>query len=117
MAKKDLEIVLITSEDTIKNNISGIVLGNTIKYNDDGVIVVLDINDNNICMRRTTDEYQLVLYFSKNQHKKGSYTLKENNMKLDISIYTKELIIDNNSIKIVYTFNDEIKEFSLLIKE
>jgi hypothetical protein len=38
-------------------------------------------------------------------------------MKLDISIYTKELIIDNNSIKIVYTFNDEERDFNLLIKE
>jgi len=117
MAKKDLEIVLITSDDTLKNNISGIVLDNTIKYNDDGVKVVLDIKDNDICMMRTTDEYQLVLYFSKNQHKIGSYILKENNMKLDISIYTKELIISNNNIKIVYTFNDEVREFNLLIKE
>ena len=117
MAKKNLEIVLITSDNTIKNSISGIILDNSIKYNDDGVMVVLNINDNIINMTRTTDEYQLVLNFCKNQHKLGSYILKENNMKLDISIYTEELIIDNNIIKIVYTFNDEKYNFSLLIKE
>ena len=117
MAKKDLEIILITSDNTIKSNINGIVLDNTIKYNDDGVMVVLEILENNIKMTRTTDEYQLVLNFSEYQHKVGSYLLKENNMKMDISIYTEELKIDDNMIKIVYTFNDEKYNFSLLIKE
>ena len=80
MAKKDLEIVLITSDNTVKSNISGIVLDNSIKYNEDGVMVVLNINDKDISMIRTTDEYQLVLNFSEYQHKVGSYLLKENNM-------------------------------------
>lgn len=117
MAKKDLEIVLITSDNTIKSNINGIVLDNTIKYNDDGVMVVLEILENNIKMTRTTDEYQLILNFNKNKHELGTYILKENNMKLDINIYTKELIIENNKINVVYILNDEERNYSLLIKE
>lgn len=117
MAKKDLEIVLITNDNTIKSNISGIVIDNSIKYNDDGVMVVLNINDNNISMTRTTDEYQLILNFKENEHRLGNYILNENNMKLDISVYTKKLIIDENKINIVYILNDEEREYSLLIKE
>ena len=117
MAKKDLEIVLITSDNTINNKINGIVIDNTIKYNEDGVMVVLEILDNSIKMTRSTDEYQLILKFNKNEHELGTYLLKENNMKLDISVFTKELIIDNNKINIVYIINDEERNYSLLIKE
>ena len=117
MAKKELEIVLNTGDNTLKTNVFGIVSDNVIKYNDDGVMVVLNIDSENIKMTRTTDEYQLILDFCENKNKIGNYILKENNMKLDISLYTEKLVIDNNRINIIYIINDEKKVYSLLIKE
>ena len=117
MAKKEIEVVLKTNDNIIKNNILGIVNNTTIKYNDGGVIVVITTQEDRISMSRTTDEYQLILNFIKDKEELGSYLLKETNAKFDILVKTKILEINDNNIKIVYELNDEKKEFSLLIKE
>lgn len=117
MAKKNIEIKLITNENNIIQSIEALVNGNIIKYNDNDINVTLKKDNDNIVMIRENNEYRLKFKFNKSKKEIGSYLLKENNILFDLEILTKELIIDENKIYILYELNEEIREFELNIKE
>jgi len=59
------------------------------------------------------------MYFEKNKKISSLYTLKENNITLDIDILTNKLEINTNSIKIVYTIIDSnmVYEYNIEMSE
>lgn len=117
MAKKQIEVILETDDEVIKNNTLAIITDNIIKYNDNNVLVILKINDYEVTITRENNEYQLTLRFKKNEKLIGNYLLKENNINLKLEILTKKLIINDNKIEIVYILNDEIRKYKLFIRE
>ncbi len=117
MAKKSLEIILKNNEKTTVTNCIGIIADNKIKYNDNGILVVVDINNDKVCMTRENDEYQLKLEFIEKKESIGSYLLKQNNIMLDLKLNTNKIKITNNYINITYTFNDEKIDYTVNIKE
>lgn len=118
MAKKRLEIILKNDQETINTECVGIVTDNKLKYNDNGILVILTIEKNKVHMVRENDEYQLNLEFSKeSKNTLGSYLLKENNIILDLDIITNNLKITSNCINITYTLNDNTIMYTVYIKE
>ena len=117
MAKINIEIKLKTDEQNIIQNIEATVNGNIIRYNDSNIEVTVKKDKNNITMIRENNEYRLKLKFNKNKKEIGNYLLKDNNMLLNLEILTKELIIKEDYIYILYELNEEIREFELSIKE
>jgi len=117
MAKKQIEVILETENENMINNTLGIITDNTIKYNDNNIIVVVKYDDNRVVIIRENDEYQLEMIFEKDKTINGNYLLKENNINLKLEILTKNLIIDENKIEITYILNDELRNYRLHIKE
>lgn len=117
MAKKQIEVILETENERLFNNALAIICDNTIKYNDNNIIVVVKYDNGRVVITRENDEYQLEMIFEKNKKINGNYLLKENNMNLKLEILTKELIINDNKIEITYIFNDELRNYKLHIKE
>lgn len=117
MAKKQIEVILETDEEVIKNNTLAIITDNVIKYNDNNVLVILKISDSEVIITRENNEYQLTLKFKKDKKLIGNYLLKENNINLKLEILTEKLIISENKIEIVYILNDEIRKYKLFIRE
>ena len=117
MAKKQIEVILETEDEILNNNTLGIITDNTIKYNDNNIIVVVKYDDNKVVITRENNEYQLEMIFVKDKTINGNYLLKDNNINLKLEILTKELIIDNNKIEITYILNDELRKYRLHIKE
>ncbi|MBQ8682086.1 MAG: hypothetical protein IJ509_04165 [Bacilli bacterium] len=59
-----------------------------------------------LILNRTTNEIDSSLYFELNKTIPAIYTIKENNLSLNIDIRTNKIEIDNNYIKIAYTVID-----------
>ena len=82
----------------IKNN-------NTITYKDKNTITKIKIDD--IITIQRKDEYEIILNLKKGIKLKGSYITKYGSIKIETN--TKNIIKDENSIKIIYDLiiNDE----------
>jgi hypothetical protein len=117
MAKRRIEVVLETENEKLNNNTLGIITDNTIKYNDNNIIVVVKYDNNRVVITRENDEYQLEMIFEKDKTINGNYLLKENNVNLKLEILTKDLNIEENKIEITYILNDELRNYRLYIKE
>ncbi len=117
MAKKEIEIVLKTPDELIKNDTLAIINENVIKYRDNDVSVVIKQDGNRIIMTRENNEYQLKLEFQENKKTLGNYLLKDNNIMLELEILTKNLKIDKKTIYIMYQLHDEIREYRVSVKE
>lgn len=117
MAKKQIEVLLKTGEETLKLNVSALIIDNIIKYRDNDVLVSIELSDDYVVMKRENNEYQLILKFKYNEKLFGSYLLKDNNICFDLEILTKSLNIEKNYVSIIYELNDEIREYKLYIKE
>lgn len=64
------------------------------------------ITPNKIIMNRNNDEIEQTMYFEKNKTISSIYTLKENNITINIDVLTNEIELTKNSIKILYTIID-----------
>ena len=73
--------------------------------NDEKYILTI-ITPNKIIMNRNNDEIEQTMYFEKNKTISSIYTLKENNITINIDVLTNEIELTKNSIKILYTIID-----------
>ena len=64
------------------------------------------ITPNKIIMNRNNDEIEQTMYFEKNKTISSIYTLKENNITINIDVLTNEIELTKNSIRILYTIID-----------
>ena len=64
------------------------------------------INSKKILLNRNNDEIESTMSFEENKKIPSLYTLKENNISIDIEILTNKLEIKENNIKITYTVID-----------
>ena len=73
--------------------------------NDEKYILTI-IAPNKIIMNRNNNEIEQTMYFEKNKTVSSIYTLKENNITINIDVLTNEIELTENSIKILYTIID-----------
>lgn len=100
--------------EVIINNkkFSGLKNDNTITYYDDGVKVSVILGDE-VILRRSTDDYEIILTFNERSSMEGKYLSKKDNLFLPLYIITDKIIVGNNLLIINYRLNDEIYEFKL----
>lgn len=105
---------LKTSNEIVINNkvFNGLKNDNLITYYDDGVKVNIILGDE-ITLKRSNDEYEILLIFNENSKTDGKYFLKKDNLFLPLYINTDKIIVGNNLLIINYKLNDEIYEFKL----
>ena len=73
--------------------------------NDEKYIITI-IAPNKIIMNRNNNEIEQTMYFETNKTISSIYTLKENNITINIDVLTNEIELTENSIKILYTIID-----------
>ena len=73
--------------------------------NDEKYILTI-IAPNKIIMNRNNNEIEQTMYFETNKTISSIYTLKENNITINIDVLTNEIELTENSIKILYTIID-----------
>lgn len=98
------EEILIKEKAILKDNI--------ITYKKHGINVSINIKNNNVLLLRENDEMKITLNFKKNEKTISFYEIKTLNLKIEIKVITKKLIIDNKKVSITYDLymNDEFSD-------
>ena len=109
----------ITNNEKTEFSTTAIKDKNKYKYIINNEKYILNIIDNKIILNRNNDEAESTMYFEKNKKIPCLYTLKTNNITIEIDILTNDIKIDNNNIKILYTIIDSniIYEYNIEMSE
>ena len=96
----------------------GIKKQNKIIYKDNDILVTIDIT-NIIILTRENFDFKLNLIFDKNKNTIGTYLLKTSNNYLELQIKTEKIVVEQNSIEIIYNINnnEESINFKLEFEE
>lgn len=110
----------ITNNEEILINTPAIKTDNKISYflNKEKYSLEL-ITPKKLILKRTTDEIDSTIYFELNKVIPAKYTLKGNNLSIQIDIRTKKIEITDKYIKITYTVidSDIIYEYYIEMSE
>ena len=86
------------------------IVGNNITYLEDDTKVSIKITTQVEITRENKDYILNLLFINKN----ANLVLKENNYKLNLELFTNDLLITEEKIIINYTLNDEVIKFTLI---
>lgn len=107
------ELKNITDNTNLVNETMGILEKNKIKYIDNGVMVILEIKDNEISMTRKNKDYFLYLLFNKYNITSGKNDIKNIGI-VNFKVVTTFLNIQKTNIYINYQLihnNDLVNKF------
>ncbi|MEG0408109.1 MAG: DUF1934 family protein [Bacilli bacterium] len=96
------ELVNKTENEVFKTETNGIIESNKIKYNDNGITVVITLNDDKIIINRRSEEYDIILPLTLNEKQNGEYKVKQLGT-LNLEVVTKKLEINEKKIEIEYS--------------
>lgn len=99
MSKINIKYTLKSKDEIHTFEGKGIKNGDKITFNDDGIMTTITFGDN-VFLERKKD-YFIKLGFRINNSVKGTYIIPEGS--LDVETDTKELIINENNVKIIYS--------------
>lgn len=102
MGKINLKANLISEDENLNLDVSGIKTKNKIVYKENNIIVTILILNNRIEMNRTCNEYKINLIFEKNKNTISTYKVFGMPKTFDLETNTKKLIIKDNSINLDY---------------
>ena len=105
---------LKTNDKIIINNkeFNGLKNNNTITFYDDGIKVNIILGEE-VILKRSNDDYEIILTFNEKNSGEGKYLSKKDNLFLPLYIITDKIIVGNNLLIINYRLNEEIYEFKL----
>ena len=105
---------LKTNDKIIINNkeFNGLKNNNTITFYEDGIKVNIILGEE-VILKRSNDDYEIILTFNEKNSGEGKYLSKKDNLFLPLYIITDKIIVGNNLLIINYRLNDEIYEFKL----
>ncbi len=99
MSKVNINYSLKSKDGIYSFSGKGIKNGDKITYNDNGVLTIITLGEN-VFLERKKD-YLIKLGFCINNSMEGTYIIPEGS--LDVYTETKELVISDNGVKIVYS--------------
>ena len=104
--------IFSSSSNEEKETIRAIKNDNNITYKLDGIKVNITILNNNIIIKRESNDMELNLEFKNNKSIITSYHMKDLNINIKVETKTKKLVINENSILINYDLymNDEFSD-------
>ena len=114
MSKINLKAKLISDEENLNIETSGIKTDNKIVYKENNITLTILYFNNRIEMNRTCNEYKINLVFEKNKHTISNYLLFGTSKTFELDTYTKKLEITDEYIKIDYEL--EGNKFSYLLE-
>lgn len=107
----------IKSNNEIKHyNSKAIKTNNRLKYREDDTIVVLDIKDADLTLRRENKECSYTFTFNKNKSFL-EFSLNANNYKFTMDFKTKKITIKENVIEVIYILEDIEYTYKVNIEE
>lgn len=119
MSKINVKSMLhnITENKYFSSEVKGIKINNAIKFIDEDVTVVLELNENKINLKRHSNEYNIYMPLELNKKTKGIYRV--NNLgELNLELEATFINIKDKNIEIEYHMiieNSEIQKFNYKI--
>lgn len=113
MGKINLKAKLISEEENLNIEVSGIKTKNKIIYKENNITVTILILDNKIEMNRTCNEYKINMIFEKDKKTISNYQVFGMPKTFDLETQTKKLIINDNDIDINYNLEGNNFKYSL----
>ena len=92
----------ITTKDIIIIDTTYKKINNKIKYQQDNDTYEIIINKDELYLIRDNQEINSAMHFKQNKYTTCDYKIKENDINLQIELYTKKLLIKENEILINY---------------
>ncbi|MBR6689912.1 MAG: DUF1934 domain-containing protein [Bacilli bacterium] len=114
MGKINLKAKLISEEENLNIEISGIKTNNKIVYKENDITVTILILNNRIEMNRTCNEYKINLIFEENKKTISSYQVFGMPKTFDLETNTKKLLIKDNEIDLNYNLEGNDFKYSLV---
>lgn len=114
MGKINLKAKIISDEENLNIEVSGIKTNNKVIYKENNVTVTILILNNRIEMNRTCNEYKINLIFEKNKKTISTYQVFGMPKTFSLETNTKKLIIKDNIIKLDYEL--ESNKFSYVLE-
>ena len=106
-----------TDNELTKFSCKAIKTKNKISYIIDKDKYTLNIlSPNKLILLRENNEIKSILYFENNKCISSLYTIKENNLTLEIDIKTQSIVMNDNNINIIYVVKDSNNEYEYNIE-
>jgi len=117
MGKINLKASLISDEENLNIETSGIKTGNKIVYKENNITVTILMFDNKIEMNRTCNEYKINFIFEKGKTTTSKYNVFGMPKEFLLETKTKKLEITNTLIKIDYNLEGNNFSYELVLEE
>lgn len=113
MGKINLKANLVSPDEILNIDISGIKTSNKIVYKENTITVTILIQNNRIEMNRTCNEYKINLVFENNKKTISNYQVFGMPKTFDLETKTKKLIIKENLIELEYELEGNNFKYSI----
>ncbi len=117
MGKINLKANLVSPDEILNIDTSGIKTSNKIVYKENNITVTILIQNNRIEMNRTCNEYKINLVFEKNKKTISTYQVFGMPKTFDLETKTKKLIIKDNIIELEYELEGNNFKYSLEMED
>ena len=117
MGKINLKAKLISDEENLNIEISGIKTKNKIVYKENDITVTVLIFNNKIEMNRTCNEYKINLIFENKKETLSKYNVFGMPKEFLLQTKTKKLEITNTCINIDYNLEGNNFAYQLILEE
>lgn len=117
MGKINLKATLISDEENLNIETTGIKTSNKIVYKENNIIVTILIFDNKIEVNRSCNEYKIKFIFEKNKKTISKYNVFGIDKEFLLETNTNELIIEDNKIKINYNLEGNDFKYMLVLED
>ena len=114
MGKINLKAKLISEEENLNINISGIKTSNKIIYKENNITVTILILTNRIEMNRSCNEYKINLIFDKHKKTISKYNVFGMPKEFLLETKTNNLIIKDNEISLNYNLEGNDFKYSII---
>lgn len=102
-----------------KHFIKGSIVNGKIIYKENDILVKIQRKIDKIYLNRNHNDYKIEFVFEIGKKQVGKYILKKENIELEISIISKSIIEEIQSIKIEYTLfidHEKINDYIWVLK-
>ena len=113
MGKINLKANLVSPDEILNIDTSGIKTNNKIVYKENNITVTILIQNNRIEMNRTCNEYKINLIFENNKKTISNYQVFGMPKIFDLETKTKKLIIKDNLIELEYELEGNNFKYSI----
>ena len=117
MGKVNLKASLISDEENLNTETTGIKTSNKIVYKENNITVTILIFDNKIEMNRTCNEYKINLIFEKGKDTISKYNVFGMPKEFLLQTKTKKLKITNTLIEIDYNLEGNNFSYKLILED